>query len=104
MIKVTVKDGTGVTGRFLDADTGADLSKVLAIQYGATITLDHMVTMQANLCMVSGEVVVGKTEWRTKHPVTGNYEPLAALVFRDGIRIDFDDAGMPVVGSERGFS
>ncbi|MBX3536437.1 MAG: hypothetical protein KF735_02265 [Chelatococcus sp.] len=97
MIRFVCENGVGHTTKILNAETGEDLYNVLAINYGVTITIGHMVTAQAEISMLGADVTAEKTEFFTKHPLTGKYLPLAALEFRDGTRVEFAEDGTPRV-------
>lgn len=97
-IKVVSEGGAGYNTRFLNAETGEDIGKIIAVGYGAKIVIDHLVKMEAEIAMLHGiEVDVGETRWMTKHPVTGDYQQLASMTFRDGTEVRFKGDGTPYV-------
>lgn len=97
MIRFISEDGTGITMKVLNAKTGEDISKTLAISYGGQIVMDQLIKASVEICMMSFDITAHETVWHTKHPVTGEYGPLAALVFRDGTKVEFDERGVPKV-------
>jgi len=97
MIRFRSEDGTGVLATITDAETGADIQKMLGIEYGATITLGHVVTAECKLSMVEVDVVAQQTTFATKHPVSGRFEPVRAIEFRDGTRVEIAEDGTPSI-------
>lgn len=97
MIRFVNKDGVGMSTEILDAETGADISKMLCVAYGIQITLGQDCTRAQCELMVFGADVTAKAEWLTKHPITGDMTPLAAVEFRDGTRVEFADDGTPAI-------
>ncbi len=95
MLRIINDSGNGVFTKFVNAETGEDLSKLLAISYGATITIGPVVTAKLEPCILSADVTINHAEWLTKHPITGQFEPLAAMEFRDGSRVEFAEDGTP---------
>lgn len=96
MIRIVSEGGTAYRTKFID-ENGDDLSSVLGVEYGATITLGTVVTAQCRLAMIEADVTVDRTDFLTKHPISKDYQPVAAIVFRDGCRIDFMEDGAPRV-------
>lgn len=99
MIRFVSKDGLGNTTQLLDAETGDDLSKIIAVEFGATIEIGQEVKASCRIAMLELDIVAGKTEFHTKHPVTGRYLPVAAIEFRDGVRVEIAEDGTPTVVS-----
>lgn len=97
MIRFICKGGIGRETEILDAETGADISKIVAIEYGAKIEIGEMVTAECRLSMIEAEIVAGVTTFITKHPVDQQYRPVAAIEFRDGVRVVFAEDGTPSI-------
>ncbi len=97
MIRFLSKDGTMHGIGIENAETGEDLTKLLALEYGAEIKLDKFVTARCGLLMIQANLVAAKTEFVTKHPISGDYLPLASMTFRDGTTVEFAEDGTPSV-------
>ena len=97
MIRFVCKDGIGYGTQMFNAETGEDISKILAVSYGAQITIGELVEAKAQLAMVGIDITAHRTVWETKHPLSNEYLPLAAIEFRDGVRVEFAEDGTPSV-------
>jgi hypothetical protein len=97
MIRFISKGGLGSHTQLVDAESGADLSKVLAVEYGATIELGNIVKATCRIAVCEVDLLAGKTEFLTKHPVSGEYLAVAAIEFRDGTRVEMAEDGTPSV-------
>lgn len=95
MLRIVSEEGTGAGTRFIDTETGKDVSDMVPVAFGATVTIGELVTAQCELLMPRLDVVAAKTEFVTHHPVTKSLAPVAAIEFRDGWRIDFMEDGTP---------
>ncbi|SDF83289.1 hypothetical protein [Thalassobaculum litoreum] len=89
-IKIISEEGRGYSTRIIDTESGQDLTKLVSVALGATISIDQIVTLRASLMAIECEVTADVVEWRTKNPATGEFEPLAAIEFRDGRRVEFN--------------
>jgi hypothetical protein len=97
---ITFKNDTGLSRdtKIIDAETGDDLSRKLAVEYGVQITIDEdMVKAACRIAMVSLEMAAGKVEFETLNPVTGKYDVVRAIEFRDGSRVEISEDGVPSV-------
>jgi hypothetical protein len=97
---IVFKNDTGISHdtKLIDAETGVDISKMLAVEYGVQITIDKdMVKAACRIAMVSLEMAAGKVEFETLNPVTGKYENVRAIEFRDGSRVEISEDGTPSV-------
>lgn len=100
-IRITSSNGLGHSTQIVDTETGQDLTKLLAVEYGATITLDELVKLQANLILIECVIDSQAVEWRTKNPATDTFEPVASITFRDGSRVNFaEDGSVTTTGPE----
>ncbi len=97
MIRFVNDSGIGHDTRIVDAETGEDLTKTLAIEYGGKVTIGNRVTAELSICFMAIDVTAETTIWKTKHPVSGDYVDLAAMEFRDGTRVEFAEDGSPAV-------
>jgi len=98
MIKFTNLNGSGPHTKLINAETGEDIGKILAVSYGAMITIGReRVTACCELSMMQLELVAGKTEFRTLNPISQRYEPVRAIEFRDGTRVEIAEDGTPSV-------
>lgn len=97
MIRFESRGGIGRGTRLVDTATGEDLQQVIAVEYGVQITLGETVTAACKLSMVEADIEAGKTEFLTKHPVSKDFKPIAAIEFRDGWRTEFTEDGTPRV-------
>lgn len=97
MIRFVCKDGLGSSTTLLDAETGADISKILFVRYGVKIEIGEMVKAECELEMIEADIVAGITTFLMKHPISRQHKPVAAIEFRDGIRIVFAEDGTPSV-------
>ncbi|TPL40697.1 hypothetical protein [Mesorhizobium sp. B2-4-6] len=97
MLRFENTSGIGRETGVVDTTTGEDIGKVLAISMGAQIVIGEFVTCHATLSMIEIDLAVDKTEFHTKNPVTGGYEPVAAIEFRDGTRVEIAEDGTPSV-------
>jgi hypothetical protein len=95
MIRIVSEGGVGRGTKFIDTETGENIGKVLDVEFGATLTVGEVVTAQCRLAMVEVDVTAAKTDFLTMHPISKDYQPVAAIVFRDGWRIDFMEDGTP---------
>lgn len=108
--RLTIRGGSPITATVINTKTGEDVTKLVGICYGARLSLVIGMGEPATL-VVEPPIVGGKPEryvgvsvdadaglhWQAKNPATGLYEPLAALVFRDGTQVDFALDGTPIV-------
>lgn len=97
MIRFVSEGGVGFGTKLLDAETGEDLRNTVQIQYGAQITIGELVTANCTLSMIEADVVANKTSFLTMHPVSKDLQPVAAIEFRDGWRVEFSEDGTPRV-------
>jgi hypothetical protein len=98
MIRFVNETGVSNATQMFDAETGADISKLLAVEYGAQITIERdMVKATCRLAMVSLSVVADKVEFETKNPVSDRYERVRAIEFYDGTRVEIAEDGTPSV-------
>lgn len=95
MIRFVNETGIGRTTEILNADTGENLTRSLSIGYGGTITIGKRITAELPLAAMVINVTASKTAWKTKNPISGCHEELAALEFRDGTRVEFAADGTP---------
>lgn len=97
MIKIISENGCGRSARIVDAETGADLTATLAIEYGGKITLGETIKAELSLLLVRADIGIDKVDWLTKHPLTEEYVPVAAIEFRDGTRVELSSTSAPKV-------
>jgi hypothetical protein len=98
MIKFTCGNGTSFDVGMLNSETGEDVTKILSVEYGIQITIDKdLVKAQCRLAMVGLDVTAAKTVFETLNPVTKKYEPVRAIEFCDGSRVEIADDGTPSV-------
>jgi hypothetical protein len=84
--------------KLINTATGENLSKTLAIEYGAQITIEReTVVATCQLAMANLSVVVGKVDFVTLNPVSRKYDPVRAIEFRDGSRVEIAEDGTPSV-------
>lgn len=102
MIRFISKHGIGNSTQILDAETGEDLQKIIAVKYGATIEIGQMVSAKCELMMCEIDMVANKTVFTTRHPISRDYLPVAAIEFRDGVRIEIAEDGTPSVRPSSG--
>lgn len=100
MLRFENATGIGRDTKVTDANTGNDVQKVLAIEYGATFEIADIVKCRATIAMVALDITPDKTVFETKHPITGEYCPVAAIEFRDGTRVEIAEDGTPTVNSK----
>jgi hypothetical protein len=100
MLRFENGSGIGRDIKITNVETGEDVTKVLGIEFGATIEVGQMITCRANLAMLRLDMAIGKAEFHTKNPVTGRYGPVAAIEFRDGSRVEIAEDGTPTVISK----
>lgn len=100
MLRITT-DGEGSGVKFIDTETGADLTQTLMVSYGATITLENYgkTTMRMQIILVEPDVTVNQIDWLTKHPLTGEIAPVEFIRFRDRTSISFAEDGRPTVAT-----
>jgi hypothetical protein len=97
MIRFVSQGGSGFGTKLLDAETGEDLTSIVPILYGAQITLGDVVTANVTLAMIEADVVANKTSFLTMHPISKDLQPVAAIEFRDGWRVEISEDGTPRV-------
>lgn len=97
MIRFENSTGAGNRTRITNAETGEDISKVLPIEYGATIRIEEMVVADCRIAMTCFDVTPGKTVFHALNPVSGRYEPVSAIEFRGGCRVEIAEDGTPTV-------
>ncbi len=97
MLRIVSEDGVGRGTRFIDTETGEDVSKMVPISFGATVTIGEVVTAKCELAITPIDIAVGQTDFLAAHPITKKLEPVASIEFRDGWRIVFLEDGTPRV-------
>jgi hypothetical protein len=97
MLRIVSEGGLGHGTKFIDTETGEDISKVVPISYGATVTIGEIVTARCELALVELDLAVGKTEFLASHPISKDLQPIASIQFKDGWRIEFLEDGAPRV-------
>lgn len=97
MIRFKNDSGNGILTEILNAETGEDITKILPVEYGVQITIGQVVTAQCRVVMVNMDVVAGQTIFETLNPVTKKYEPVRAIEFGDGSRVEIAEDGTPSV-------
>lgn len=83
--------------QFLDED-GTDLTKRLGVAWGGVIRLGTRGEpgLEADLTIFLDRIdIETPVRWQTRNPVTGEHDAVAAIVFRDGSRVDFASDGTP---------
>lgn len=98
MLRIQNATGLGHDTKIISTDTGDDLIKLLAIRHGAIVEIGKTVEFRAAIDMVQIDVAPDRVVFETKNPATGNYQPVAAIEFRDGSRVEIADDGTPSVG------
>lgn len=94
MLKIVCEDGSGFRCQVLDGDTGEDLTKVIAVrEINWQIAGAEPAKAVLKIEMLSGEVTAGRVDWRTKHPKTGEFEPVESIRFRDGTTVRLSEDG-----------
>jgi hypothetical protein len=98
MIRFENDTGISRDTRIVDVATGEDIAKNIAIEYGAQITLERdMVKATCRLAMMNLSLTAGKVELETLNPVSGKYERVRAIEFRDGSRVEIAEDGTPSI-------
>lgn len=81
--------------QLLDLETGNDVAPKFSIESMTyNVNARDIPTVTLNLFAFETDVKANAV-WQTRNPMTGEYEPLAAMEFRDGSRVVFDEDGMP---------
>ena len=81
----------------VNAETGEDLSKTLLVE-SAVLNVDRDgTTAVCKLAMLQVDLTANKTQFRTLNPLTGKYEDVGAIEFRDGSRVEIAEDGTPSV-------
>jgi hypothetical protein len=97
---ILFKNDTGISHdtKILNAETGESLSKILAVEYGVKIEIGKdTVSADARIAMMCIDIAPEKVKFLTMHPVSGKYEAVAAIEFRDGARVEIAEDGTPSV-------
>lgn len=98
MIRFQNDSGNAIQTKILNAETGEDISKIIPVEYGARIIIDRdMVVAECRIAMMHIDMVAGKTIFETLNPVTKKYEPVRAIEFCDGSRVEIAEDGTPSV-------
>jgi hypothetical protein len=97
MLRFENATGIGHDTKITDGKTGDDITRMLAIERGATFEIGEIVTCHAKLAVFAIDLAPEKTIFETRHPVTGAYLPVAAIEFRDGTRVEIAEDGTPTV-------
>lgn len=101
MIKIISPDNGVAHGtKFVDADTGQEIPLSVCIDPPATVTFGKMITLKATIGLVQYEGVAGRVNWVLKHPVTGDYEPVSRIIFRDGVEMVLQGNGTVIVNNQ----
>ncbi|MGX9145942.1 hypothetical protein [Mesorhizobium sp. 128a] len=98
MLRFGNTTGFGNDTKITDAETGDDITQILAIESASfKIEARQPVECRVKLAFIAIDLVPGKTVFETKHPVTGEYLPVAAIEFSDGTRVEIAEDGTPTV-------
>ena len=94
--------GFPASPQLLDLQSGEDVIKKFSIE-NLTYYIDagSIPTVTVNLFAWETDVQTNVV-WQTKNPMTNDYEPLAAMEFRDGTRVEFDEDGLPSYKGSKG--
>jgi hypothetical protein len=96
MIRFVNETGISNATQMIDTETGEDIGKKLAVEYGAQITIERdLVIAKCRLSMLSLSVVAGKVEYETRNPRSDRYERVRAIEFHDGSRVEISEDGIP---------
>ncbi len=94
MLVIKSKDGIGLYTEFVDKETGENLANKLAIEFGATITLDHIVSANIKLSMIEVDIEVGRVNWLMPNPIRNKeLMSISKVIFKNGDEIDFKENG-----------
>jgi hypothetical protein len=98
MIRFKNDSGNGFLTEILNAETGEDVTKILAIENGVQLTIDQgPVRAQCRIFMAAIDLTAAKTIFEALNPVTKKYEPVRAIEFCDGSRVEIAEDGTPSV-------
>ncbi|MGR4927373.1 hypothetical protein ACIPUD_11255 [Bradyrhizobium sp. CAR08] len=98
MIKFTNETGSPARTKITNAATGEDLSKILPIKYGARIEIGQKeIVATCEIAMMQIDLVAGRTEFHALNPIAQRYQPVRAIEFRDGTRVEIEEDGTPAV-------
>jgi len=98
MIRFKNDSGNSSLTEILNAETGEDVSKIIPVEYGARIIIDRdAVVAECRIAMIHIDIVASKTVFETFNPVTKKYEPVRAIEFRDGSRVEIAEDGTPSI-------
>lgn len=98
MIKFQNETGISRDTKIVNSETGEDLTRMLGIEYGAQITIEKdLIRASCRIIMVKHEASAAHTEWLTLNPVSGKYDAVRAIEFRDGSRVEISEDGIPSI-------
>lgn len=101
MLRFENATGFGNDTKVTNAESGDDITRALAIEsVSFKIEAREPVECRAKLAFIAIDVAPGKTVFETKHPITGEHLPIAAIEFRDGTRVEIAEDDTPAVISK----
>lgn len=98
MYRITATDGlSSDTLVITDLSTGTVVKNPALTDVDVRFRTGHPIIANGTVEVIRPDLEVSSFDWLTRHPITDKLTALAALEFRDGARIEFQDNGAPVV-------
>lgn len=98
MYRITATDGqSSDTLVITDLSTGTVVKNPALTDVDVRFRTGHPIIANGTVEVIRPDLEVMSFDWLTRHPITDQLAPLAAMEFRDGARIEFQDNGAPVV-------
>jgi len=97
MYQLTATGGQSDTLVITDLSTGAVVKNPALTAVDVRFRSGHPILATGTVEVIRPDLEVSSFDWLTRHPITDKLTALAALEFRDGARIEFQDNGAPVV-------
>jgi hypothetical protein len=80
--------------KVVDEATGTEISNALALEsIDIRMRVNEINSAVLSVAIVGPVHIKAQAEWRTKNPLTGEYDRLAAIEFADGTRLKFAAGG-----------
>lgn len=96
MYQITATGGQSETLVITDLRTGDVVKNPALTAVDVRFRSGHPIIANGTVEVIRPDLEVSSFDWLTRHPITDELAPLAALEFRDGARIEFQDNGAPV--------